>query len=83
MFSLLTLSRKIFGATTVISKDVGAENKILPRNCNDRPTNTALNYIDRKGRGWNKIEENRSMHPHPDIDNYQYNQDTFMFNETD
>ena len=88
MVRLLTLSRKIFVNTTVLSKDTCAENKISPRNCNDRPTNNyidvnALDCIDRKGLGLNKIEENRSMHPHPGVDNYQCNQDIFIFNEND
>ena len=68
----------------MLSKDTCAEKEISPRNCNDRPTNNyidinALDCIDRKVLGLNKIEENRSMYPHLGIDNYQHSQKTHLY----
>ena len=63
----------------MLSNNRFVEREISPRKCNDRHTN---NYIDRNAPMLKMPEENRSMHPHPFIDNiYQHNQDTFLFNE--
>ena len=80
MIRLFTLSRKICTSTIIFSEDICTESEISPRNCNDRNTN---NCIDRNVLRSKRIEENRSMPPHPFNDNDdQNNQDTFLFNES-